>query len=213
MTRDEAVAIIKETMGFRLDLDEAAQRRLKLAQVHFERGIILPSFLISEQSYITTDANAERIVKPSDFIKEVDEDGLCYFPNGLGNEEGRVALVKDDLDVLQRNYQAGTKGPPEAYALLGNYFRIFPTPDDVYVVKMYYYQKDEVLNSNIENKWLREVPYLLIGEAGMSLSSGARDKDAKAEFSRMKQEALMLMNGHDPDVELSNRTLQIGGPH
>jgi hypothetical protein len=216
MTRDEAVAIIQEQLGFRSDLSTNIITNLKLAQTTLEAGPTKPWFLIEEDSYIRTTADEPRLPIPSDFLSETDQALLRYVPDDL--TDGEVRLIKDDYDVLEKNYLdslTGTieTGTPEAYALLGDYFRIFPTPDDDYLIRQIYYAQDTVLDTNVENGWLKYFPYLLIGKAGGQIAAALRDSTAASTFRGWETEGRLIMVSQTYDREFANRDMQIGGSH
>lgn len=216
MTRDEAVAIIQEQLGFRSDLTTSILTNLKLAQQTLEKGPTKPWWLISEDSYTRTTADEPRVSLPADFLSETDQAVLRYVPDDL--TDGEVELKKDDYDTLRKNYFddiTGTTetGSPVAYALLGNYFRIFPVPDDDYLLKQIYYAKDTLLDTNIENGWLKHIPCILIGKAGGQLAAALRDSAALATFRSWENEGRIILSGQTTDRDMANRDMQIGGPH
>ena len=216
MTRDEAVALIQEGLGFRTTLSSNIITHLQLAQETLEKAPTKPWFLISEDSYIDTTAAEQRLVIPTDFLEEPDQAVLRYIPDTL--TDGEVDLVKDDYDVLRKNYfdsSTGTieTGEPEAYALQGAYFRIFPTPDDAYTLRMIYYAKADILDTNIENVWLEHIPLLLIGKAGKQIAASLRDKDALAIFAGYENEGRVLLHSQNIARDMANRDMQVGGPH
>src|SRR5690349_7714799 len=153
MTRDEGVAMIKQVLGFRTGLDSTIVSNMVYCQTRLEAGITRPQFLVSEDSFTTTTADEPRILLPTDFLAETEQAVLKYRPD-TWPDDPEVPLTKDLYDVLFNNYREAENGPPEAYSRLGNYFYIFPTPDDVYTIRMIYYKRDTVLTSNVENGWL-----------------------------------------------------------
>lgn len=211
MTRDEGVAMIQQVLGFRTDLTDTIVTNLKLAQQQLELGPTKPWFMLSEESTTVTEDGEERVEIPSDFIKEYNEEGLTYIPDDTDVKP--VQLRKDDLDTLRANFLNVVPGPPEAYSLEGNYFRIFPEPDDAYTIRMLYYKQQTVLSTNVENNWLKYNPYLLLGTAGMQVAGSLRDANALQVFQGWLTAGLKILNGHDTDRGLSNRALQMGGPH
>lgn len=219
MTRDEAVAAIQLQLGFRTTLSSSIILQLQLAQTTLEKGTVLPWFLISEDSYIDTTADEQRIPIPTDFLEETDEAVLRYVPTTVTEEDPEVDLVKDDYDVLRKNYLdtstgAIQSGPPKAYCLMGEYFRIFPTPDDEYRLRMVYYKQDTSLSTNVENGWLKHVPKLLMGLAGKQLSGGPlRDAMAYKIFDEWEQTGRARLVQKINSRQLANRSLQVGGPH
>lgn len=185
---------------------------MKLAQIDLELGPTLPWFLISEQSYITTTADEQRLVLPTDFIREVDEARFVYIPATTADDTTPVDLVKDDYDQLASDYADADAGPPEAYALFGSYFRVFPTPDASYTIKMIYYKKDTVLTSNVENNWLANAPRLMMGKAGIAIATALRDMQAVEIFRSWEAEGRTTLYNADEARKHANRVYQMGGP-
>jgi len=210
MTRDEAVTLIKQILGFRTDQTTNIITNLQTAQAQLELSPVKPWFLISEDASIRLTISEQRIRVPSDFLEEDEADALVYVPDDGTSE---VALIKEDLDQLRVAFKDTEPGTPEYYALSGEYFRIFPVPDDTYLVRMLYYKRDAVLTSNIENKWLKWVPYYLIGKAGELSATSLRDKTALMQFKTMANEGLLLLNTQNEARKHANRGYQIGGPH
>lgn len=208
MTRDEAVAMMKIQLGFRTDQTDNLITALKAAQKKLERSATKPWFLLSERTTINTSDGESRLQLPTDFILEHEENGLTYIPDD--SSENPVLLTKESLDQLKGIYGNET-GAPEAYALDGQYFRIFPEPDDLYTIEMYYYQEDEVLDTNIENQWLKYIPFLLMGEAGMLISEGLRDKAATMTFDRWRKEGQIQLYRENEARKHTNTSPQIGG--
>ncbi len=218
MTRDEGVALIQEQLGFRSDLSTNIITNLKFAQSTLERSPVKPWFLITEDAYIRTIAADDRVPVPSDFLQETDQAVLHYVPDTVSEETPERELIKDDYDTLRINYKdltTGTTktGSPEAYCLMGEYFRIFPTPDDDYLLRQIYYASDTDLSSNIENQWMKYFPLLLIGKAGKQIASALRDGGALQTFSAWEQEGMSIMLAQTQDRDLANKVLQVGGPH
>ena len=192
MTRDEARALIQQTLVWRSDKADEIVTALKNAQTKLERGAELPWFLLTEVSSSSTVSGEERIELPSDFIREAEEHALYYY-NGAASADADkwVPLLKDGMEFLRSEYPGS--GAPQAYAQVGVYDRIFPTPDDAYTIKRIYFKNDAVLSTNIENNWLKYYPFLIIGEAGRMISPAFRDKDGKATFDEWASEGRIAM--------------------
>lgn len=219
MTRDEAVAHIQMQLSFRTTLSSSIILQLQLAQETLELGPTLPWFLISEDSYINTTSGEQRLPIPTDFLEETDEAVFRYVPATVSATIPERDLDKDDYDILRHNFMDTTTGmvkvgPPEAYCLLGDYFRIFPTPDGSYRIRMIYYKQDTTLETNVENKWLKHVPKLLMGMAGKAMSMGPlRDQVAYGVFDSWEKEGRNLLLTKHVTRDLANRDLQVGGEH
>ena len=210
MDRDTARTRIQQALAFRTDKEAEIISALQDAQVVLEREAVLPWFLQSEVSSITTVIGEERIPIPSDFLREWEEDPLWYFVAGTGGDDDAwTELAKEDLAFLRKAYPGS--GAPIAYALDVKYFRIFPTPDAVYPLKMVYYKADAVLSSNVENQWLKYFPYLMIGEAGRLFAPALRDKDATTQFTRWAAEGRAQMLVENEARIHSSRRYIMGG--
>lgn len=210
MTRDEAVSLMQIVLGFRTDQSANLITALQAAQTKLESGPTKPWFLLSEKSTTTTVANERRVALPTSFLLEHEENGLRYIP--ADTDEDPVRLVKDSLDQLEDYYKNET-GSPAGYCVDGNYIRIFPLPDDAYTLEMYYYKKAAVLSSNIENVWLANAAYYLMGEAGLIVAAALRDKTAIQEFTRWRNEGSALLDNENESRKHENSSYQIGGAH
>jgi hypothetical protein len=216
MTRDEAVLEIQDLLGFTQILQGPIERELKFAQVRLENGPIRPWFLKEDRAFTFTTVGEQRILLPPDFLEEDEDSALWYAPNeGTPDRE----IVKEDLDFLIRNQEnfpgvdaAGVAIPgiPQFYALSGNYFRLFPTPDAVYKIRMIYFKRDTPLDSNIENKWMLYAPWLVIGEAGRNIAVSARDRVAQAKFDEIRQTAGLTLNTETEARLHANRNYVMG---
>lgn len=214
MTRDEAVAHIKMQLGFRANQDSNIVSMLQLAQLQLELQPTKPWFLVSEDSYKRLTADEQRLVLPTDFLQEHEDGCLYYVPDDADGPDDHVMLVKDDYDVLKAEYKDTASGAPEAYALIGSYFRVFPIPDDTYLIRMVYYKKDTVLSSNVENGWLKYAPLVLMGKAGQMIAGGPlRDMEAVKVFQSWEQQGSLSLFGQQVARETTNHVRQMGGRH
>jgi hypothetical protein len=80
------------------------------------------------------------------------------------------------------------------------------------MIRLIYYAKDTVLSSNVENKWLKYTPDLLIGRAGRLLATGLRDAGAYGEFAKMETSAQDRLYRENEEQKVVNTTPQMGGP-
>lgn len=219
MLKSEVVSRIQRRLGMRTDLAAAILEELQDAQVKFERGIQLPSggiflpwFLRSEQAEALTEINEQRVPVPSDFLREIDDEvGLWYYNADADTEDEQwTRLEKNGLDFLRVNLP-GT-GSPKGYCLDGVYFRIFPTPDAVYSLKMIYYAADATLtDADGTNKWLTYAPYLFIGEAGYEIAASTRDDKAVAYFEKLRMQEIQRLWATTEARSQDERMLTMGG--
>lgn len=216
MTRDEAVVEMQNILGYTAIQVEPCQRALKNAQVRLEAGPIRPWFLKEDRAYTSTTIGESRILLPSNFLEEDEDSALWYSPDdGTPDQE----IVKDDVDFLIKNQAnisgldgngVANPGIPKFYSISGPYFRLFPTPDAAYRIRMIYFKKDTILDGNIENSWLKYAPWLLIGEAGLPLSVSSRDKVAQAEFARLRETGGLTLNTETEARLHANRNYVMG---
>jgi hypothetical protein len=213
MTRDEAVAIIHQQMGFRSDLSNVIITHMKLAQQQLELEPSKPWFLVSENMSTSTTPAEARVGVPSNMVEEYDDAALFYVPSE-GDDEGKhIELKKDEYDVLVKNYKDSDSGEPKAYALRGGYFILFPTPDDEYDLLINIYAQDTLLDSNTENKWLKHAPLVIIGKTLKMIATAPRDQVAKTTGQEWEREGRLALLAAEETRQLANQELQIGGPH
>lgn len=222
MQRSEAVDLCARRLGYRTNKNDEIAVEMQLAQQRLEQGVIVaneeqqvftfhPYFLLSELESKLTTIGEERIPVPDAFLKEAEPDALWRY-NAAATEATEVwtVLCKDDLDHLRKRYSGS--GQPAAYALTGRYFRLLPTPDKEYVIRMLYYKADTVLNApSVENKWLNYAHLLLCAETVKNMAPSLRDtfpmQWAQATY---KEEALRLWMQSE-DRTHTNRRYVMGG--
>ena len=211
MTRDEAVARAQVSLGFRTDKVPEIINALQDAQLEAERGPDLPWWLVTEVASRDTVIDEERIPLPTDFLREYEGGALWYFNGSATDDRDKWReLIKETVDELRVTFPG--EGTPCAYALDECYFRIFPTPDAIYTLKMRYYKRAAVLSSNIENDWLKHEPFLLIGKAGQRVAEGLRDQTAVQVFQQQELEAFQRMLRETRAREDANSNYVMGGP-
>jgi len=165
MLRDDAVAIVKRRLGNRIGtLDAAIIDEMKLAQTIFEHDAFLPWFLLTELTTISTVASQERIAVPTNFLRETERGGFLI----MDAENTWQQVLKDDYSALRAVNQS--EGLPTHYALTGVNFRLFPTPDQAYVLNLIYFAQDAVLSTNVENQWLKWAPDLFIAQTAFQMA-------------------------------------------
>lgn len=209
MFRDDAIALMKIELGFRKDKTDDLVTALKASQELLELAPTKPWFLLSEGATIRTTPNERRVHVPVDFIAEYEDGALRYLPDDATKDS--VILLKFEREHLEKTYARTAVGPPKAYAKVGDYFELWPLPDDDYLLEMRYYYKDEALDSNIENRWLKNIPYLLMGHAGQTIAEGLRDGDAMKSFLKWEREARMVLHGQNEELMHDNMRYQMGG--
>jgi hypothetical protein len=185
MTRDEAVATIRNRLGNRGPaFDPMIVDELKRAQDHFEQNGTPPWFLVKTDSSRSTTAGERRLTLPGDWIMESEDDGIWLLA------PGGVRLAKREYRALRGSAFYTANGRPEMYAIVGTTMYLFPTPDKEYGLELNYYAADAKLDSgDVENGWLKYAPWLLIAKAGLEVARTLRDEAAVAIFSNRLAEA------------------------
>ena len=167
MLRDTAVSLIAARLGNRTDLNDSIIAEMQLVQETLEHGDFLPFFLISEQATTSTTIDEERLVLPGDFLREFEEGAFWYYTNS--DENTYTPLIRREMEEIKG---AGLEsGAPQYYAMTGAYLRVAPVPDAVYVVKMIYYATDTLLDTNVENNWLKWAAEWIIAETGARVAT------------------------------------------
>ncbi len=213
MTRDEAITLMQQQLGFRGDQASNLVLYLKLAQQQLELEPGKPWFLVSENLTTSTTPSEARVGVPSSMITEYDDAALFWVPSVGDNAGKELELKKDEYDILVRNYRDSSPSQPKAYALRGDYFVIFPTPDASYQLLINIFKHDVVLDSNVENQWLKECPLLIMGKALQLIATAVRDQVAANTSKDWERQGRLALIAQIEDRDLSNQELQMGGPH
>lgn len=185
MIKSKVVDLIKMRLGNRTDpgIDARIDAELDMAQYVLEHfGDFTPWFLLSETATYTTTPGESRVTLPPDMLQEYEEGALFY------NDE---ALTKYDYDALMERY-GSSEGEPEAYALVDDYFHVFPAPNDFYQLKMKYYQEQPVpssLGDADTNVWFKHAADWILAKAGSAVARFIKDAEATTLFTADEQAA------------------------
>jgi len=171
MKKQDVVTLLANRLGKRTDMLDTIRLELQLAQENDLElnGRFRPWFLLSEFAYVTVIVDEQRLPLPTDFLQEYD-DGTLWIWNEASGDWDR--MEKKSFEVLEDLY--GTdKGVPAYYSLDNQYFNLWPIPSDEYRLRMRYYQRDDSfleLPDVQENRWLKNIPNLLMAQAGVRLA-------------------------------------------
>jgi hypothetical protein len=177
-----AISTLKFRLGSRTDsdLDIIIPAEMAQAQFEFERNGTPPWFLLVEDQALVTIANDRKVALPGDFLLEAEGENLWLVVNG----EVVSALTKADYDVSLETFLEVT-GVPYGYAMLGQYFHLFPKPDAVYNLRLKYFAADvtpDTLLTTDTNLWLTHAPDLLMARAGKRIAAYLRDPELAQLF-------------------------------
>jgi len=211
MLRNAARDLLALRLGNRTDLNANIVAEMQLAQTALEKAKVTRKlwFLLSEESETACigDSVEERIQLPSDYLAEY-EDGDLVLIDADGDE---VFLEKKAWDSLRRAYRDTDAGTPAYYALVGDYLRLFPTPDSNYAVWMVYYKAALALTTDIENAWLANAPELLITATGKRMAQYMQNPKLFTTFDGQYKEAEGDILKAQTAREVDNQELEMGG--
>jgi len=207
--------LVKLRIGNRVDtaLDTQVVAEMALAQTVLEGGSYLPWFLLSEFSENDTVADEERVPVPTDFLREFEYGSLYYNNSALA--DAWVELLKDEMEALRADTTLNAStGAPQKYSLVGDYFRLFPTPDAVYTLKMVYYKQDTApATGGAENLWLKWAPDWLIAQTCVQMAQNLQMPQARVEkFMHAAQIAERRTMVAGEAREHASREYVMGGP-
>jgi hypothetical protein len=95
--------------------------------------------------------------------------------------------------------------------LLGGSIRLFPTPDEVYLLTLRYYANATALSLNIKNSWLTYAPGLLVARAGLQVARFLRDPGGVALFAEDLKLAQALLAQRTVSREVASSDPRLGG--
>lgn len=194
MLRDAAVALIKQGLGFRTDLDTEIVTQMRFQQEEIlEQGATLPWFLISTVQSLTTVASTETLAIPSDFLLEVEEAALWFLDSGQSEGSQWRQMPKAFLDDIKTDEEATWAdlilGAEPAYALVNKLFYFAPIPDAANTLRFIYYAQDTQLTSDITNLWLTHAADLLMARTGLAMAEDIENDKAALKFETRLQRA------------------------
>lgn len=218
MTRDEAVAAIQRRFGFLSKREDDIVAELAISQGILERGTRLPSgngtfkpwFLVTEVQSALTVVNEQRVPIPTGFIAEKEDAALWVLDPEADVDDPWTELKKMEFDSMIQAYTGS--GLPKAYSYDGVYFRLAPTPDLAYTLKIVNFQQDTIpVNGAATNKWLTYAPEVLWAHAGLAMATPLRDGTAMKEFGRILAEGTLALWVNTEERLHTNRSYVMGG--
>lgn len=169
MIRDDVVALLAQRLNNRTDLNASIILEMQIAQsTRMEmNGKFQPWFLVTEYATEITDIGENRIQVPPDFINEIEESKMQILNP---DTQKWIKLSKGDHDDLEEKWGT-TSAMPQEYALMGDHFTFWPTPNQNYNIRMRYAGADTPLANNLENNWLKYAVDLMIAEVGSTIAA------------------------------------------
>lgn len=185
MDRAAAVSRVQEGLGFRSDLESTIILRLQEAQRDHEKGKTLPNFLLVEDQPLSFLQGTSSVTLPTNYLRRADK-SLRYLP--ATSERYQFIPWRSYSDAYKAYSNLQSAGPKVA-TLRTTSIYLFPKADRDYTLYWDYYIKDDLLTTNIENRWLANAPEILIGFAGLRIARDMRNKEAAALFDAMYKSA------------------------
>jgi len=210
MMRSEAITIIKRGLGYRQTQDASIVAALKQAQRDAELGQTLPNWLVAFNAPLNVIQPFGAVDAPPGFIRLHDEYPMFYFgPDG------------DTVSIPRRNQTEAIAAYGQAPAVAGTYpqvmsvlnktlFGLYPAPGVSFTAYLNYYKAEPVLDSDIENQWLKYAPNYIVGMAGVHVAGDLRDRAAAEKFNLMARIGQKALLGDIVEDELAGRPLIMG---
>jgi hypothetical protein len=203
MDRDTAVQRINQDLGFRQSgwaREQNIITMLQESQRNLEHGKTLPKFLLAQDATLALAAGSHTVAYPPGFLRLSDDTRLRYYGTAASvNQSPTFLTEKKYIDAVQAygvtvpdmnttSIQTVPPGAPKIYVFRPNNIDFITIADIGYTIYLDYYKSGDLLNSNIENQWLKDPAGAewLIGDAGFRIASSLRDKDGMAVFDAMR---------------------------
>jgi len=187
MLLDQAIREVQQIAGWRSDKATQIQAALQYAQTEREKpGLSYPWWLKKTSSLVLT-PGTQIYSFPTDYIQDSEEkQGNLYIYTIPGNNASRtVFLRKQNFEEAQVRYygnwpfttgpfdpnsvtdQSDTIGPgmPIDYVLDATGITLYPVPNAAYTLMWKYWGNDSAQALGQENGWLKNAPWVLIGDA------------------------------------------------
>ena len=192
MILDQAIKEVQQIAGWRSDKVAEITAALQYAQDELEKpGLTFPWWLRKENpTAIVTAANQPQYSIPSDYIQDTEEqEGNLFLYTISGQTNSRtIFLKKMSFETAQVRYygewpyiytnppgaiqdqsSSVSPGVPIDYYLGDTFTLLYPVPDNTYNISWRYWAKDAVQTIGVENKWLKNAPWVIIGSAALKI--------------------------------------------
>lgn len=200
MNYEAAIAEVQQIIGWRSDKTTEIGTALRYAQSQREMpGATFPWFLRATKT-ITTVAGTNSYSIPTGYIQDSDERQGNLFIYSDGTALSRTIFLKkmqfkdfqekffgtwpdsnSDASELADDSDTVASGVPNFYSLDDTTVHVGPTPDAVYTIYWKCWAAATTLSAGIENAWLLNAPWVLIGEAAAKIASDLENSSALAK--------------------------------
>jgi len=211
MMRSEAITIIKRGLGFRQTQDAAIIAALQQAQRDAELGQTLPDWLVVFNQSQPMISPLSTYTLPERFIRFHEQYPVRYM---LASDPGTPILFPkwNYLEAVNAYGARGLDlGPPQVCIQMNKtQLLLIPSPDESGTLSITGYVGEPVLDSDIENKWLKYAPNYIVGMAGVHVAGDLRDRGAAEKFNSMAKIGHKALLGDIVEDELAGRPLIMG---
>ena len=214
MNRTAAASLINSRVGRgRVDIDADILTELLLVQTTLEHEPTLPWFLLTTDITITGPLTGFGDFNlPDDFLRMPEEDeGALWVVDpstGLYNQlDSQYSFVE-----LQKTFSSEASGLPTNWSWGGLYGHVRPVPDLDYVFHMIYMAEDQDLSTDVENKWLKYAPEMIISKTVANLANYLADNELFDRASKDFQAAYARMIGENTARSEAGRDRVRGDP-
>jgi hypothetical protein len=210
MNLTEALAEVKRGLGYRTTLDTSIVGAINSVQRALEKGVSLPDFLLAFDQPITVTANTEAITLPTGFIRMSDKYDMYY----IDSDGARQYLPRKEEQEARVAY-SGVSDPtfPRVWVRRSDTSGILvPSPSSSGTYYFTFYKAEPILSvgGTISNKWLDNLPDILIGTAGLQVTTGIGYKEGIDYFKQYLARGEKSRMGGIVESELQGRGIVMG---
>lgn len=183
MNRDIHVSSIAARLGSRTDLNQEIIDKMKsIQQYQLEGAATLPWFLIETVSLVLPVGDSS-VALPAGFLRMVEDGVVRIYPTATPTDIEELTTVY--LDPLAA--AAADAGKPESVTFFPDSVLFDKQADVSYTVYFAGYTRDVVLETDVENDWLKFAGDLMEAEVMLKMAvriqSPAIVKEAKEEIA------------------------------
>ena len=181
------------------DLTSQIPTFIQLAEKRLERDLRIRQMLKVVEA--TTTPGDSTVGMPEDFLSMKD----------IHIESDPIRTLKfQSTSNFYRNARPNDRGVPVDYTLLGSEFKLAPTPDSAYTLRMvYYYQPDILSDSNTSNLFLANCPDLLLYGALAEAEPYLMNDERIQTWASLYDRGLASLRESDDDIEYPSSPMSI----
>jgi hypothetical protein len=181
------------------DLTSQIPTFIQLAEKRLERDLRIRQMLKVVEA--TTTPGDSTVGMPEDFLSMKD----------IHIESDPIRTLKfQSTSNFYRNARPNDRGVPVDYTLLGSEFKLAPTPDSAYTLRMvYYYQPDILSDSNTSNLFLANCPDLLLYGALAEAEPYLMNDERIQTWASLYDRGLASLRASDDDSEYPSSPMSI----